>query len=275
MTTLLSYLLLEGGNALKASPISQAELGRVKETLLHAITRALDIPFEKARLIGSAGNKPNPTDLSGDIDVAVEVDPAKAEAAIKELAGDRPSRPMAGINVYSFGYDVGGKVVQVDLMPVDSIRYAVWSMQAHPIDLKHGLKGAHRNELMFAIARHAGYDVKKKDESGEPIEVERYFYDLGRGLFRGTQSRVGKRKLKKSLSTTDRKLLTNDPSKITKLLFGDSVTKSQVSTFQGALDAIMADGFPHKDQRDAILKQAADGIKKKGLMMPETLGKLV
>lgn len=264
MALLLEYLLLEGGNALKTSPITQAEFTRVKDELTHHVKTVLE-PKQLA-FIGSAGKKPNPTDTSGDIDIAAEIDTDTVNDRLKDLAGDQPHRAMPGINVYSFGYPVRDKIVQVDLMPVPSVRYASWVMNAHPADLKRGLKSAHRNELLFAIAKHADTDVTKTDDNGDPLEITRYFLDLSQGLFRGTQSRLGKNgKIKKNFSTVSRELVTTDPRRLVKLFFGDHVRPTDVQTYHDTLAMINADKFKHAASRDKIIQQALDGITKKGL----------
>lgn len=272
---LLEYLesavLLEGGAAIKSSSkVTQAEARALIPDLLVKVMKVLKLPKAKIKAIGSAGNKPNADDMSGDIDIAVEIDRDAVEKALPELAYDGKSyKAMKGINIYSFGAEHGKKIVQIDLMPVDNIKYAEWAYQANPTDLQQGLKGAQRNELFFAIAKHAYHKVLKTGKDGKPLEVERYFYDLGKGLMSGVQTRAGKKKDKKNFTTTGKKIITNDPAKITKLLFGAGVKPSDVATFNGALAVIKSDSFPYPEKRDEILDMARKGIVKKGLKVPK------
>lgn len=269
----LNQFLTEGGAAIKgSSKITQLEVRQIKDKLLSKIASVLNVVPSKIKIIGSAGNKLRDDDLSGDIDVAVELAASSVERSLKELAGNDSYRAMKGINVYSFAYPVGNKKVQIDLMPVDDIIFAEWSYQANEKDLARGLKGAHRNELMFAIAKHLSDKVTKRSDDGEAIEKERFFYDLSRGLMIGIQSREGKKgKPVKGFSTISKELVTSDPKKITKIFFGPGVTPNQVSTFEGALKAIMSPSFPHEAQREKILDLAKEGIKKKGLTVPDEL----
>lgn len=266
-------LLLEGGKAIKGvSKITQAEVKATTPDLLKTIGDVLELSSTKIKLIGSAGKKPQDSDLSGDLDIAVEIDPGLVEKHLKKLAGVNEYRVMRGINVFSFAHPVGDKLVQVDLIPVDNINFAEWSYQANSADLAQGLKGAQRNELFFAIAKHMPQEVLKSGDDGEPVEIKRYFYDLSRGVMTGTRSRINaKGKVGKNFATVDKKVLSNDPVKICQLLFGKGVTPEQASTFDGTLKAIKSPKFPHREKTKEILQCTLIGIKNKGLKIPHSL----
>ena len=264
--------LLEGGAALKTSPITQSEARKLIPVLIDQISGALGTTKLNVRSIGSAGKKPKATDESGDVDFAVNAESDDVEKALSGLAYDgKTFRVMKGINVYSFAYDLGDKKVQIDLMPVSNVRYAEWASQANEADLKDGLKGSHRNELFFAIAKHIDPQVIKHDTDKSPLIIKRYFYDLQKGLMLGTQSREGKKKSSKGFKTVEKKVLTDDPIKVTQFLFGDSFTPDDVSSFKGTLAAIESPKFAHKAARKKIIDMAKLGMKNKGLKVPEYL----
>ena len=268
----LTSPLFEGVQAIKgSSKITQKEVLEVAPELLSQICHALDLPKSKVKLIGSAGKKPDPEDLSGDLDVAVECSREQAEKVISEL-GKGNSKPMKGIGVYSFAYEVGNKFVQVDLMPVNNIKYAEWSYQANIEDLKLGLKGAHRNELMFATAKYMPQEILDKEQNGDIIATKRYFYDLAKGLMQGIKTRKTKKgKVGKNFSTIDKSVVTDNPNEVAAKMFGKGVTAEQVSTFAGVLAAIRSADFPQHDQVAKILDLAKQGIKGKGLKIPSDL----
>jgi hypothetical protein len=267
-----SKFLAEGGAALKTSPITQAEARKVVPTLAKLIADVLGIDPKAVAQVGSAGKRPRDDDVSGDIDFAVATSFDACERALAQLAFDGETfRVMKGINVVSFAARVGDKTVQIDLMPTDDISFVEWSSQANSADLAAGLKGSHRNELFFAVAKHAGSRVLKQDAAGEPLELERYFYDLHRGLLRGKQTREGKRRDRKSFTTVNKFPVTRDPTRITKLLFGPGVSSADVSSFSGALRALMSEKFPWADQRAKIIDTARKGIERKGLKAPPGL----
>ena len=269
----LATALLEGGAALKqTSPITQAEARKVLPEVIKQVASALGLTKLNVRQLGSAGKKPNDEDESGDIDLAVKAEADDVEKKLPELAYDgKTYRVMKGINVYSFAYDLGGKTVQVDLMPVSNVQYAEWASQANEADLKEGLKGSHRNELYFAIAKHVDPKVIKSDVDGSPMVIKRYFYDLQKGLMIGTQTREGKKKASKNFKTVDKKVVTDDPTKVAKFLFGEHVTPDQVATFKGTLAAIKSPRFPHKAAKKDIISMAKLGMKNKGLKIPDYL----
>ena len=268
----IDTILLEGGAALKTSPISQTAARKALPEIIKQVSSALGISAVKIKQLGSAGKKPKDDDKSGDIDLAVQAEAADVEKALKGLSYDgKTYKVMKGINVFSFAYDLGGQTVQVDLMPVANVRYAEWASQANEVDLKDGLKGSHRNELFFAVAKFIDPQIIKKDADGSPIVLKRYFYDLQKGLMLGTQTREGKKKNGKNFKTVDKKVLTDDPAKVAQFLFGDSVTPDQVATFRGALAAIESPKFPHKADRKEIIAMAKQGMKNKGLSVPKYL----
>lgn len=265
-------ILSEGGAALKGTEsITQKEANEAMHGLIHKIANELGIPATDIARIGSAGKKERPEALSGDIDLAVKANPVEINAAISNLAHDKKLyRAMPGLNVFAFAHKLSnGKLVQVDLMPTDNLEYAQWSLAAHDHDLKAGLKGAHRNELFFAIAKNA--NLIKRDEQGETVELDRYFYDLTRGLMRGTQSRKTDKKLLKNFRTINKDLISNDPHEISEILFGRGTSPNKVATFEGALDAILSSRFPYGPARRDILEMAAEGLRKKGLKVPPSL----
>lgn len=266
------FILLEGGAALKTAPISQSDARKAIPDIITQVASALNIPKSKIKLLGSAGKKPKDDDTSGDIDLAVQIEAEAVEKVLKDLAYDNKTfKSMKGINVFSFAYDLGGSTVQVDLMPVASVQYAEWASQANEEDLKDGLKGSNRNELFFAIAKHIDPKIIKRDLDGSTLILQRHFYDLQKGLMTGTQSRERKKKAGKNFTTIEKKVVTDDPIKVTKFMFGDHVTPDQVSSFRGTLAAIESPKFPFKAVRKEIIEMAKKGMVSKGLPVPNYL----
>jgi hypothetical protein len=268
----LRELLMEGGKAVKmAEPLTQEEAKQSIPNIVKKVAKSLNIRPSLIKVLGSAGKKPQMDDLSGDIDLGVQCDTKDVEAALSELAYDgRSFKVMAGINTYSFGEKIqGGKIVQVDLLPVKNLEYAAWSYIADPRDLKRGLKGADRNEILFAVVRWIDVKEKKNDE-GEVISIERYYFDLNKGLMRGKQSREGKGdKLKKNLSTIgEKKLVSDDPKVIAHKLFGMKYAPDKLLTFGECWNAIHDPDFPGKDHLETIIKMIKKGIEDKNLPMP-------
>lgn len=191
---------------------------------------------------------------------------------------------MKSINVISIAYPIvntdglqSHKYVQLDLMPVENLKYSSWAYHS-PAYNESSLKGAYRNELIYAIARHMSFKALKQqtDASGEeiPVRWSRMFYDLSKGLMTGVQSKEGKNgSIVKSAKTVEKALHTNDVDEVVRILFGPGVKPSDVLTFEQTLAVINSDSFTYKSKRNAILKQAVEGIKNKGLQVPESMKK--
>lgn len=287
-------ILIEGGLAIKvAQPISQNTVHEILPELLNKISFALNIQPEDLKVLGSAGKKPA-DQTSGDIDIGVRLpsvmqsnqltsDAARSliDNVARKLAKKHEDKhdisklhkSMPGIDVYSFAYATKQGFVQVDLMPVDSLKYADWSYHATEEDMNKGLKGAHRNELLYAVSKFAGIQEDRLHDDGTPLEVTRHFFDLGKGLLRGKQTRLGvSGKPTKSWRTIgDKELVTNNPDEISAKLFGKNYKAKDLLSFNQVYDAIMDKNFPHKEHREKILSMATDGIKNKKLKLPKQL----
>lgn len=292
-TFLQEIVLVEGGAAIKISePIDQEKIKEVLPTLLDKIAFALNISVDDLCVLGSAGKKPK-GEKSGDIDIGVHlpsvaqsnnVEPSEALKMIDHVAHrmakknddkhhiDKLYKAMPGIDVYSFAYKVGDTYAQVDLMPVSSIKYASWAYHAAPEDMNKGLKGAHRNELLYAISKFAGQNTTKGDED-DPTEIDRHFFDLSKGLLRGKQTRIGiSGKVTKNWRTVgDKEQVTNNPDKIAGILCGKKYKGKDLMTFDDVWGAIHDEDFPHKKHLGKIIAMTRDGVKNKKLKMPKKL----
>lgn len=272
-TFLQESLLLEGGAAIKtASRVTQVEARHLIPDLIQKISKETGVPPEQIKPVGSAGRKPKDSDTSGDIDFAIETDAATLKAALPRLAHNGEDwKAMSSINVYAFGTKINGKIVQVDLVPVANAEYAQWSYIADESDLAQGFKGAVRNELMFAVTKYA--DLKKiKGDSGEVETLERHYFDLSKGLMRGKQTRRNaKGKLTKNWTTVEKDVVTDVPDDVAKVLFGPKARAEKLRTFDQVWKAIHSDDFPWAEHLEDIIKMTKEGIRKKGLKMPDVL----
>lgn len=296
-----THFLIEGGKAIKVSkPIKKADAERLVPQLHKMLSDALGVPVHH---VGSAGLK----DESGDIDFVVGIpDLAKTlqgsrEAALVKLgdmvrqmgleAHQHDPKDQGGkyffispqINLYSFAYPYFShddrmrvKFAQVDVMAVEDPNWAIWSHHNHAGDLSRGFKGAHRNELMFAVAKHANQKVTANDEEGQPLEIERYFYDPHRGLLRGKQTRMGnKGKPTKDWNTIgEKKVVTTDPDEASRIMFGPRAKSKNLLSFDDVWAAMHHPSFPHKDALWDMKNMAKEGTAKKKLSLPMELDRL-
>lgn len=216
-------LLLEGGRAIKDSvPLNQPD---ALELYKH-VTAEIGI---KTALVGSAGKKPKGAQ-SGDVDVAVagtwdEVERwAKSQGTIRQLKS---------LGILSLGIKFAGALRQVDLIPTENLPFTEWAYWNDKTDLEAGLKGSHRNELLFACGKHM-------------LDEGRYILVLNKGLEK----------------RPERELVAKTPKEVCMMLLG---TPSAIMNMTQAANAFLSDAFPAPDKRKQIVQTFFKGLEAKDL----------
>ena len=273
--------LIEGGAAVKSSSrINQDNVEETLKTIHTQLLPVLKITKDNTANLGSTGKKKS-GDSSGDIDLAIdsgvllknnEISTANdvydfiiktVQPLTKEIAD------LRSIGLISIAWPIANidglqdnQFVQLDLMLVNSIEYAEWAYFS-PSWEESPYKGGVLNELRFAIVKYLDYKALKQIE-GEDVEWERSFFDLGKGLMKGIQSRLGKKgNPVKTVKTIDKWFFSNDIQQVSALMFGPAFKPHDLLTFEKAYEAVMSNNFIHHKNRDKILKFAANGMNKK------------
>lgn len=179
-------VLNEGGAMPGVGPIHISEI----EPTLDALERVLKIDL-KNNVLGSVGKK----EFSGDIDVALQIDPEKIPDFMEKLKATPEVMDMAKSSVIMtkvkiVGYDQTKQAtkprtgyVQVDFMPGDPGWLKTYYHS--PSEKESKYKGVFRNIMIATIA--AVLDRKDSDETvpdGRPIESERWMWSPTDGLVR-------------------------------------------------------------------------------------------
>ena len=189
-------MLNEGGAMPGVGPIHISEI----EPTLDALEKVLKIDL-KNNVLGSVGKK----EFSGDIDVALEIDPDSIPAFIENLKKTPEIMDIAKSSVIMtkvkiVDYDESKQTskprtgyVQVDFMPGDP----GWMKTYYhsPSEKESQYKGVFRNIMIATIA--AVYDRKDSEEKiddGRPIESERWMWSPSDGLVRIKRTPVPKAK---------------------------------------------------------------------------------
>lgn len=282
--------MIEGGAAIKQT--SSINLINIEATLNDVYSKLLpllSIATGDTVVLGSASrNDPltsNINETSGDIDLAVKISafapktPEEIFTLVKQAADSLglAYKSMPGIDVISIGWPISdtdgkqtGQHVQLDIMPVGSVEWAKWSYYS-PAPSESQYKGLYRNEVMFYCCRNLDMNVTHSVD-GEPAIWARYFYDLNKGILRGAQTRVGEKgELNKSVKTTDKVLVTDDPDEAVKLIFGPHYKAQDILTWEQALEAMQHKDFPLKDKLPLLYRGIADGITRKKYPIPPDL----
>jgi hypothetical protein len=236
-----------GGKAIKnCSPVQQEEVFSIVED----IRNKLNVSKDDLVVVGSAGLK-NPGELSSDIDLAFENSDI-LQQIIKYFDGDdsiQKKNSLLSVGVYSVGWKFKNKVVQVDFMPVLSLDYAKWSFHGGTKDSK--FKGIYRSLLMYAIAKYA---YKKTDSTIK----KRMWYSQNYGIMTGEVVYKGK-----TQKVIKKEHITTHPVKASYILFG--VDSSKTKTFEDCVHAMMAPGFPHRENLTEIWEEFFNSVEKKKL----------
>jgi len=189
-------ILNEGGSMPGVGPIHIDEI----EPTLDELERALGIDL-KNNVLGSVGKK----EFSGDIDVAVQVDPNDIPRLVDKLERspivlDLAKSSVIMTKVKIVNYDADKQTtkprtgfVQVDFMPGDP----GWMKTYYhsPSDTESQYKGVFRNIMIATIcAVYEREASEEKIDDGRPKEVERWMWSPADGLVRIRRTPVPKAK---------------------------------------------------------------------------------
>ena len=186
--------LFEGGSMPGVGPIHIDEINPT----LDALERSLGIDL-KNNVLGSVGKK----EFSGDIDVAIQVDPDKIPELVKKIEAtpevlDIAKSSVIMTKVKIVNYDQNKQTtkprtgfVQVDFMPGDP----GWMKTYYhsPSDKESKYKGVFRNIMIATISAVLDRnDSEEKIEDGRPVESERWMWSPTDGLVRVKRTPVPK-----------------------------------------------------------------------------------
>lgn len=286
----------EGGSAIKSSrSIREDEFPETFQSIKSILIPILGIEREDDYLvIGSIGKKPNPEDVSGDLDLGFKWEVSAKKYGISnkkdllgklfeelktklpnELGFDPELNLMVGLNILSVGWPIKGDpnfgVVQLDLISLSDLEWAKFAYYSP--DYRKGeskYKSAHRNWLFQAILS-AMKDIITKDENGEPMEIDTYVFDFSDGLFKTRKTFAGKRgRLKNPVKAdgSQRELITSNPQAFLNFAMGPGFSPDEVKTFESLLAALKSPKFKNKQNLSEIKDEFKRYLERTPLIMP-------
>ena len=295
--------LNEGGAAIKTSKSIRedefpATFDSIKSVLLPIF--GFDEDSDDYLVIGSIGKKPNPDDVSGDLDLGFEWEKVAKKLGVSgkkevlsslydilkeelpEKLGFEPEMNlMVGLNILSIGWPIKGDpkfgVVQLDLIPLSDLSWAKFAYYSP--DYKKGeskYKSAHRNWLFQAILS-AMKEVTAEDEEGNPLDINTYVFDFSDGLFKTKKTFRGKKGRLKNPVKVDgspRELVTNNPQEFLNFAMGPGFNPDEVKTFESLLKAIQSPKFRDKQNREEIKNEFKRYLERTPLVMPSEIDSL-
>lgn len=266
------------GQAIKSSlPILGKDAEKYSTDIINAFT-SLNI---HACTLGSTGKK-LPTEYSGDIDIAVELEfnddniEFIKNNIIYKLSLNKENTEinvLTGFKILSFGfvykaYDaLFPQTVQVDLMFTDDINYSKFMYHSPNYKNKESnFKGLYRTNLLCCLAGRSFNKLPDIDNStGEILTYWKYTLTYDRGLVLTHKSYIGKYKLLKNPVTikNDEKFITKDINEIIKIVLGEKATIDDANSFESLINFIFSDKYKFAENKKIIYNVISDFIEDK------------
>jgi hypothetical protein len=218
-------------------------------------------------LVGSTGKKP----VMGDVDVAGRCKDGRDglyARAVKVFGEDSVTK--IGGNIVSIVYLQDVPAFQVDVMVGDP-KYLRWARFGSSQDPHHPdfspVKSSARNVLLNIITRFMSQAKLPYSE----LDRVRWSIDFDKGLYEVTQTKRGKKgRVLKDWKTTERYLMTSDPDRIARWMFGKGVATANTTTFEGIVGALFQSMW--REQAPEILRTFAVEIRDLAGKVPHMLG---
>jgi len=278
-------LIKEGGNAVSnTSRINKINVNPTLESLYRILLPKMNLTKKAISILGTTGKRKT----SGDIDIAVDTQALMKGSKISNIddlydvmvsaskSVSKEVKDTRSLGTISFSFPItntdgkqAGKLVQIDLFLVSNLSWANW-IYFGPREEESKIKGFYRNILLGQVAKHVSLKIRKK-ENGENIEQERFLFIFSQGLMKAIQSRRGKKKLLKNFKSINRELISTNPNKIVKLLFGPKAKPDNLLTFEQMFAAVQSNGFPKKSKRNVIFSETKKVLLKLNVPIPNEL----
>jgi len=79
-------------------------------------------------------------------------------------------------------------------------------------------------------------------------------------------------KLQKAvINEESKKLVTNDPSEFTKIIFGENVEPEDIMTFENMINRLKSEDFPYKKKVNQIIERFKMHCSRRNLVLPQNI----
>lgn len=250
-------------------------------------------------LLGSTGKKESSGDLDLGFDLTFNKNDISIESAIGQLYDYIKSISQSEVKINEFTHDMihfgfpqydkhgnlVGKTVQVDILFTVTPEFCKFYMYS-PSEKESSFKGAHRNDLLRAIAKVISFQPIKIDNNGNLLTWIQF--DLcSNGMFNCVKTIVDENDNHLKWGNTDedleigyaadlsKKLISADPNEVIKYLIGNKYKISDIDTFEKLLNIIEHDNdFKFSFIKDKILAEAASLMHENNrIQFPEVMEK--
>lgn len=263
--------LLEGGKVFDdTQKINKDDVDRTIEDIKERLFRPLGLKIgENVIKVGSAGH----AEVSGDIDFGViDKNLEELKDTLELKFPDNKVNYLKGLEVLSIEWPINADsdkygMVQVDMIPVYN---KAWTEFVYRYPEGSAYKSAHRNWLMMAILSTIKENVEQ-DENEVPISYDGVMMNLNKGMFSITKNYQGKTKILKHGETIKEELVTNDPDKFVRYVFGQDYTPDDVKTFEDCWHIITESDFKWHDKLEEIKENLKKFLNRVNLEIPKEL----
>ncbi len=264
--------------------VDQRTVLKIQKEIQESLMPMLRISESSYAFIGSAGKKKKSSDLSYNINVALDVKTLMKENNLElEECNNFIKEELKRLK-YSCTEDNGKIIVnwsskkesaEVRFQLVENLDWIKFSRYSP--DLKKNESayiGKYREAVFSGIARVGKKEVVSYLDSNESVkEYEEFTFVVDEGLCVVTKSFEGKNGILKTprLLENSKRLLTDDPEEFAKILFGDKFKSEDISTFEKCLKAIESKEFKFAKRRPEIYKKVKQEMVNLRLTIPEGL----
>lgn len=292
--------IVEGGHAFTdATGITQDEvvptIEDIKKRFFFPILGLADDEF---CLLGSAGKKANPKDISGDLDIAIYLPKVAAlfqtglntkeilnslQNLIKSNFPDIDTRVSIGFGICHMNWPIYGRPnekVQVDIMLSDSIEWSKFAWHSPNLaKMESEFKGAHRNIILGEMVKSIVYEINSDKynpeielKPGQIKNIKRLSFDIANGLAEVVKNYVGKRgNIIKTAKTIEKNIKTKIPSDFVRIVLGEKFDISDCNSFESLFAVLNDPDYICYDKRDIIKANTIDSIIESNLPLPRQL----
>lgn len=282
-----AQLIKEGGNAIEG--VDRISLENISPTVYEIIHQYIEPVFGEATigkhifLLGSTGKKESSGDLDLGYDLTINngLHDITVQSAVGRLYDYIKSTSQTEVKINEFTKDMIhfgfpqydkkgnliGKTVQVDILFTVTPDFCKFYMYS-PSQNESSYKGAHRNDLLRAVAKVISFQPIKTDENGNPLTWIQF--DIGsNGLFNCVKTIIDEDGNHLKWGDTDedleigyavdlsKKLISSNPNDVIKFLIGNYSIK-EIDTFEKLLNIIENDDkFKFHFIKNKILSEAA------------------
>jgi hypothetical protein len=269
-----------GGNAVKSRPVTFDEAWWTVKWIKVHILPYMNFSEEEMSILGSYGKKPD-GEFYNDIDIAVQIPRLEHfPNATQRLAGllqqwGYETKLNPGFGICSFACPIKGELknghVQIDFMLTYNLNWSNFIYHSPNFQKNESkYKGLYRNILLMALITEPEKEIIKTTPEGGIEEIEVNILRYPRGVWRVRKNFMGKKGLVKNGKNVEGSeiFVTDNPIELIDMTIGSDYIPSDIETFEGLWQIVMAPHFKWINKREGIIKRFIECLDEQKLTHP-------